>query len=370
MSRSERSADEVAALVAAVRTALDGGAPLVIGEAPARPVPSGTAFALRTSGSTTGAGRPVALPTAAVLASVDATHARLGGPGRWVLALPPTHVAGVQVLARAARAGTDPIVAVVDGRFDTARLATALDAAPDDLPLYLSLVPTQLHRVLEAPGGAVDALTRCRAVLVGGAAPPAGLVERARAAGVPVVVTYGMTETCGGCVYDGVPLDGVRVALDDDGRVQLGGPVVADGYLDDGPQPFRVDVDGVRWFETADLGSIVDGRLDVLGRADDVIVTGGVNVHPLLTERLLDRLAPGAVVVGVPDAEWGSLVTAVVSHAVTLAELRAAAGGGPQAPRAVVRVDEIPTRGPGKPDRLAVAALAAAALAHGEGQRV
>jgi len=361
-------ADDASTVRRALSAALDGGPPVVLGPPPSRPVPRGVVLVLRTSGSRTGVGRPVALSAAALLAGADATHARLGGPGRWVLALPPRHIAGVQLLARSVRAAISPVV--VGGPFDPGSLATALLDAPDNHPLYLSLVPTQLHRLLAAGEAAIGALGRCSAVLLGGAAAPAPLLARARAAGVPVITTYGMTETSGGCVYDGVPLPGVSIVLADDGRIELGGPVVADGYLDDGRQPFRV-TEGMRWFTTSDTGDIdAEGRLHVHGRADDVLVSGGVNVHPAHVERLLAGVAEEVLVVGVPDEEWGQLVTAVVTGATTLRQLRDAVGGGPQAPRALVRVAQIPTRGPGKPDRLAAAALAAAALADGSAERL
>ncbi len=324
-----------------------------------RVVPEGVALVLRTSGSSTGVGRPVALSAAALLASTDATHARLSGPGRWVLALPPVHVAGVQVLVRSVRAGLAPVL-VRPGPFDATALADAVLAAPDDAPLYLSLVPTQLHRVLEADDRALAALARCSAVLLGGAAAARADVDRARAAGVPVVTTYGMTETSGGCVYDGLPLPGAQVRIRQ-GRVLLGGPMLAEGYLDDGPQPFEHDAEG-RWFVTSDAGAVdAEGRLAILGRVDDVIITGGVKVHPTHVERLLEPLVGEVIVVGVPDAEWGAIVTAVVTRACSLTEVRDAVGHGPDAPRAVVVVDELPTRGPGKPDRRAALALAQAA---------
>lgn len=335
----------------------------MLGTPPAAVVPEGVALVLRTSGSSTGAGRPVALSAPALLASVDATHERLAGPGRWVLALPPAHVAGVQVLVRSVRAGLDPVL-VPPGPFEPEVLATALLEAPEDAPLYLSLVPTQLHRVLAEGGRALDALTRCSAVLLGGAAAGASDLARARAAGVPVVTTYGMTETSGGCVYDGEPLRGVQVRIRQ-GRVLLSGPVLAERYLDDGPQPFEHE-HGRRWFVTADAGELHDGLLRVLGRVDDVIVTGGVKVHPAHVERLLEPVVGEVVVVGVPDPEWGHVLTAVVTKEVSLTEVRDAVGHGPAAPRAVVVVPALPTRGPGKPDRRAALSLALAALPSGD----
>lgn len=363
-----------ARLLDRLAAALDTGPPVVAGEPPEHAAPDGTAVVLRTSGSSSGTGRPVALSRDALRASASATHDRLGGPGRWVLALRPQHVAGVQVLVRSVVAGTVPLE--LDGeRFDPVALAGLLEGAADEDgsdPLYLSLVPTQLVRVLEAGQDAVAATRRCAAVLVGGSATPPGLLRRARDAGLRVVTTYGMTETCGGCVYDGVPLAGVQVAVQD-GALEIAGDVLMSGYLDDGPQPVR-SRDGRRWLRTADAGRLdpATGTLQVLGRLDDVVVTGGVNVQPALVERRLATAlgVDDVVVVGVPDAEWGQLLTAVlVTGDVGLDAVRRAAGGGAEAPRALVRLPALPLRGPGKPDRRAVQELAQAALDRGEAER-
>jgi O-succinylbenzoic acid--CoA ligase len=317
-----------------------------------------------TSGST---GRPrlVVLPPAALRASATATAARLGGPGRWLLALPADHVAGVQVVVRALLAGAPPVVQDLRGGFRPAGFAAAT-ARLGPGQRYTSLVPTQLLRLLDAGGTALDALVGYDAVLVGGAAVDAGLRARAEAAGVRVVVTYGMTETAGGCVYDGVPLDGVRVRLvetrDGDGRIVVGGPTLAAGYLDDPVATAATFVEGE--FRTSDLGRWIDGRLEVLGRVDDVIVTGGANVAPAAVERVL-AAQPGvraACVVGLPDPEWGAVVAAalVVEGAPALDELRAAvyaALGRAAVPRVLRTVDALPLRGIGKPDRAAVADL-------------
>ena len=141
---------------------------------------------------------------------------------------------------------------------------------------YVSLVPTQLHRMLD-DRSATDALTTFSTVLVGGAAVPSSLRRRAAQAGVRVVATYGMSETCGGCVYDGVPLDGVGVVVGRDGRIRIGGPVLFDGY--DGEPELTEAVMDDGWFVTQDLGRLDDdGRLQVLGRLDEVVLSGGVNV--------------------------------------------------------------------------------------------
>jgi O-succinylbenzoic acid--CoA ligase len=391
-------------VVRAVRDALDGGPayapqPRLSDAAP----PPGTALVLRTSGST-GNPREVALSATALRASADATHERLGGPGRWLLVLPPTHVAGVQVINRSVVAGTEVRVGAPD-RFTPAGFAAlAGEFLAPGARAYVSLVPTQLHRLVTAAddgdAAGLDALARFDAVLVGGAATTAPLLARARAAGVRAVTTYGMSETSGGCVYDGVPLADVRVRLseagsgagaDDDGTgiIELSGPVLAEGYVGDPAATaaaFRTDPDGTRWFRTSDLGGLDGGRLTILGRADDIILTGGVNVAPAAVEdTIAGHLAglgtPGeACVVGVPDAEWGQAVVAVVTGrapaaraargstdqgrtdladggADLLAGLRAAVGqrlGAPAAPRRVYVTTALPTRGPGKVDRRAV----------------
>jgi O-succinylbenzoic acid--CoA ligase len=346
--------------------ALAPGAPLAAGEDdPHDP----TVAVLATSGST---GRPkgALLPASALLASATATHDRLGGPGRWLLALPAEHVAGLQVLLRSLVTGTEPAVLDLAGGFRPGAFVTAAAALPAGGRRYTALVPTQLRRLLEAGGAATVALAGFDAVLLGGAAAPPPLLDRAADRGVRVVVTYGMSETCGGCVYDGRPLDGVGVALDDDGRIRLGGPVVARGYRSGYPAAaFSSDAAGRRWFRTDDAGRWADdGGLEVLGRLDDLIVSGGIKISPAVVEAaLLD--VPGvaeAVVVGVPDAEWGHRVAAAVvpepgQAPPTLDDVRRAVGArvGPQAaPRQLLVVDALPLRGPGKPDRSRLATLA------------
>lgn len=375
----------VPALTAALAAALDGTGPAVLpveapdaGGAPppddaAGEVPDDVALLVRTSGST-GAPREVMLTAAALRASGAATEARLAGPGRWLLPLPPAHVAGLQVLVRSILAGTEPAVLTGPFRADAFAAAVARTSGGDG-PRYTSLVPTQVHRLLDSAPGR-DALASFDAVLLGGAASSPRLLDAARATGARVVTTYGMSETCGGCVYDGVPLDGVTVDLDpDDGRVRIAGPVLAAGYRgrpDLDAELFEVR-DGTRWLRTSDLGRWDgDGRLEVLGRADDVLVTGGVKVPPAAVERVLAAL-PGVgevLVVGVPDPEWGQALVAVVvpaagAPAPALADLRdaaAAALGGPAAPRHLVTLAALPLRGPGKPDRRGAAALAARRL--------
>jgi O-succinylbenzoic acid--CoA ligase len=259
---------------------------------------------VETSGST-GTPKRVLLPRAAVLASVAATERRLGGRGRWSLVLPATYVAGLMVVARSLVAGREP---VLDGFGDAA---------------YTSLVPTQLHRMLDRPDG-LAALRGMSAVLLGGGPIDPALRTRAEAAGVRVVATYGSAETAGGCVYDGYPLDGVAVALGAGGRIRVSGPTLFTGYADDPAATAEVLVDG--WFLTSDAGRLdEDGRLHVLGRVDDVVVSGGVNVPtPAVAARLREHPAvTDAAVVGVPDEEWGSRVVAFVVGDLDLDAARA-----------------------------------------------
>lgn len=356
-----------------VRTVAPGTALAEGEDDPADP----TALLLATSGST-GDAKVALLPAGALAASAAATERRLDGPGHWLLALPAHHVAGVQVLARALAAGTRPWVVDTDGGFRPeafAETAGAMLAAVDG-PGYVSLVPTQLVRLLDADGpapGVGAALRGFAAVLLGGAPASAGLLARAREAGVRVVTTYGSSETCGGCVYDGVPLDVSRVRVAEDGRVLLGGRTVARGYRGDPGRTARAfaERDGVRWFRTDDTGGLEDGLLRLTGRVDDVINTGGLKVRPTVVEDALagHPAVAASCVVGVDDPQWGQRVVAAVvpydrDGAPTLDELRrhvkhrlpAAA-----APRQLLVLDAIPQLGIGKPDRRALRRLAVGA---------
>ncbi|MFN8078440.1 MAG: o-succinylbenzoate--CoA ligase [Kineosporiaceae bacterium] len=339
------------------------------GDDPADP----TVAVVATSGST-GRRRGVLLPASALLASASATHDRLGGPGRWLLALPVHHVAGLQVLIRSLLTRTRPIALDLSAGFDPEAFAAAA-AALTGPRRYTALVPTQLVRLLDAGIAVRRELSRLDGVLIGGAALPDVVRARAEDDGVALVTTYGMTETCGGCVYDGRPLDGVRVRLDGDGRIHLGGPTIARGYLgastSDAPG-FGTDAGGERWFRTDDAGRWDDAappRLQIRGRLDDAVITGGVTVSPAGVEAALLTLPALAevVVVGTPDDRWGQrLVAAVVlrpgAQLPPEAELRRVVAERiePAAvPRQVMVLTELPSRGPGKPDRAAIARLAA-----------
>jgi O-succinylbenzoic acid--CoA ligase len=322
------------------------------------PIDDDVAVVVSTSG-TTGVPKGAMLTAAALTASAEATHRRLGGTGRWLLALPAYHVAGLQVLVRSVIVDTTPVV--VSAGFDGTELASAVTSLGSGRR-YASLVAAQLDKALRDPVAA-RALASLDAVLIGGGPMPAGVAERASAAGISVVRTYGMSETAGGCVYDGVPLDGVLVRIDD-GRVVLGGATLAKGYRNPAePDPFAEP----GWFRTDDIGAVDDsGVLRVLGRVDDAISTGGLTVLPQLVEAALAThpAVADCAVFGVADERLGQRVVAAVvvapgSTAPTLAELRVHVGSTlspTAAPREIHFVDELPRRGIGKVDRRELAA--------------
>ncbi|MGW0023395.1 o-succinylbenzoate--CoA ligase [Rhodococcus sp. NPDC003383] len=326
---------------------------------PGEPIDDGIGLVMATSG-TTGTPKGAQLTAAALRASGDATHERIGGTGSWLLALPAHHIAGMQVLLRSLLSGTDPVVVDVANGFDPAALPAAV-AAMDGPRRYSSMVPTQLIKTLEHPE-ATRAAARLDAILLGGAATPAPVLRRAREAGITVVRTYGMSETCGGCVYDGVPLTGVDVRVDTESRVWLGGATLASGYrgLPDHPG-FATP----GWFRTADAGILDDGVLRILGRLDEALSTGGLTVVPQVVEAVLIEhpSVREVAVIGLPDARLGQRVAAVVVAAPgcspALDELRdhvAATLDRTAAPRELHVVDALPLRGPGKVDRRALVA--------------
>ena len=327
---------------------------------PAEPEP----LVIETSGST-GVPKRVALSRSAMRASASATHRRLGGSGQWLLALPSSHVAGVQVIFRSVLANTEPVFLE---EHDDLVAAAAVMSGPRR---YLSLVPTQLTRLLTSDRD-VAALRTFDTILLGGAAIDPELRKAAADAGLTIVATYGMSETCGGCVYDGVALDGVALALAADGRIRIGGPVLFDGY--DGQPDLTAEVLDDGWFLTSDFGRLdEDGMLQVLGRVDDVVISGGVNVSTrAVASRLKEHGAiVAAEVVGVPDDEWGQRIVAVIAvdpssdlDQIPLEAIRDFVGATLSrtwAPRDVVVVETIPLLSNGKVDRVKVEQIAASA---------
>jgi O-succinylbenzoic acid--CoA ligase len=314
------------------------------------------ALVVTTSG-TTGPPKGAMLTVAALTASATATHDRLGGPGRWLLALPSQHIAGLQVLVRSLLAGTEPVELDVSEGFDISQLPSAVSKLGSER-CYASLVAAQLAKALGDPA-ATAALASLDAVLIGGGPAPAPVLEAAATAGVHVVRTYGMSETAGGCVYDGIPLDGVTVRVQADGRILIGGATLAKGYRNPpDPDPFAEP----GWFATDDVGVLDEsGVLSVLGRVDEAISSGGLTVLPQPVEAAL-RTHPAVAdcaVFGLADERLGQRVAAAVVvaegwPAPSLDALRAHVSrtlDQTAAPRELHIVAALPLRGIGKVDR-------------------
>ena len=325
------------------------------------------AVVVRTSGST-GTPKATVLTVDELAASSMATAIALRGEGQWLLALPLQYVAGVQVLVRSLFAGTRPWAMDLSNGFTPEAFTAAAEELTDTIR-FTSLVPTQLQRLLDSPSPQTLAvLRRFNGILLGGAPAPAPLLDAAGEAGLKVVTTYGSAETCGGCVYDGRPLEGVQVQLDDDGRVLLGGDTVASGYLDapEANAEAFFEEDGTRWYRTNDLGELAaDGTLTVLGRADDVIITGGVKASAAFIQAELEKFdgVTAAFVAGVPSREWGQAVAAYVavedSSPESIADYKAHCQEslGSLAPKTVLTTGGLIMLPNGKPDRLAMIEL-------------
>lgn len=377
-------------LTAGLADALRGGAPVVPVAPGADPdaivalqqqdLPEGTAVVVRTSGSS-GTPKAVALSAEALRASAEATAERFGGHGQWLVALPTHLISGLQMLVRSDLAGTQPVF--FDGRFEPAAFLEQAETLDADRR-YVSLVPVQLARLIdhvEQDRSAADVLRRFDAVLVGGQSVSVSLRSRAHALGIALTRSYGMSETAGGCVYDGVEIGDTRVRIRA-GEVQLAGSALALGYVGDQELTDRAFItdagrDGVpvRWYRTGDSGELLGGMLTVTGRLDRVIISGGVNVSLDEVERVVREQSgwEHAVALGAPHPEWGervSLVVDVVPGAGTGSGVESApderaafervqevlrASLGPAAvPEWVTEVDEIPRLPGGKPDYAAI----------------
>lgn len=262
------------------------------------PAGAGDALIVHTSGTSNGP-KLVRLSRSAVEAAVRSSSMALEATrdDRWLCCLPVAHIGGLLVLLRSVVLGAP---ATVHATFDPAVVAAERDAIS-----FTSLVPTMLGRLLDT---GVD-VARFRAILVGGSALPAAMRESAERAGVRVVETYGLTESCGGIVYDGYPLAGTQVRIGAGEEIELRGPTLASGDRS-GNAPAISD-DG--WLRTGDAGAFDErGRLRVLARLDEVIVTGGQKVSPDDVENalLLSGKVREAAVAGRPDADWGERVVA------------------------------------------------------------
>lgn len=321
-------------------------------ELPGIPVASQVAAVITTSGST-GAPKCVELSASALITSAQSTLSYVDGCATdgWLCCLPTNYIAGFQVIVRAlvAEAPLEIVTA-----FEPQVLA-------DSRASFVSLVPTMVRRAI---ADRID-LSNFRRVLVGGAAVPPEIGAGIRNLGSEAIATYGMSETAGGCVYDGNRLPEVAVRLDESDRIVISGPTLAQGYRLNAELTASSFVDDS--FITADLGRwLPDGRLAVLGRIDDVINTGGVKVAaPAIEQALVSHQnVSAAAVVGIPDPEWGQQVVAVITstgRTPTLAELRAhitAQLGAPSAPRTVIPVPDLPLLPNGKINRVAIRKIA------------
>ena len=319
-----------------------------------------TAVVLATSGST---GNPKG-----VLLSADgllSLNPWRDEPGTWVAAIPLTSAGGLNVLTRALAPGSSyvGVDSLAGARpFTPAGFAAATTAAMTyGLQLRTSLVPAQVRRLLGDAQG-VEALQGYATILVGGAGLDAQLRDAAAARGISLISTYGMTETCGGCVYDGAPLEGVTVRIDSDSRVTLGGPSIALGYRHQPALTAAHFTD--EGFLTSDLGEFRDGTLRILGRVDDVVTVNGVNVSVAAIEAHLrtDANVSDCAVVALDDPERGSRLIAFICganiDAEALGDLVTERLGVAARPRAFTTIEHLPTLPGGKTDRQALIALA------------
>lgn len=318
------------------------------------------AYAVVTTAGSSGDPKGVILTRGNVDSAIAASRARLGNDAtdRWLLCLPLYHIAGLSVVWRSLAAGGSVLI---HDRFDPGRVVEALKSGEASM---VSLVPTMLHRLLDADPGPYDGL---KAVLVGGGPSTRELVERGLDAGLPVLTTYGTTETASQVATvaageerealgtTGRPLDGMSITFDD-GEILVDGPAVSPGYLGEPlrPGPHR----------THDLGHLDDeGRLVVTGREDDIILSGGEKVVPQHVEAVLESF-PGidrAIVIGVDDDDWGQAAVAVIEgdpidEAALGARARAALPTH-EVPKQWLRVEQLPLLDTGKIDRIAVAAM-------------
>ena len=275
---------------------------------------------ISTTGSS-GVVKAVEISPAALIASAKAAHKFLGAKegDTWSLLLPTNHIAGINVLARSI---------ILNSELKN----------QDEVADYTSIVPTQLHKALREDSKLLSHLKNCKAVLVGGARLPESLQNEAKSAGINIVTTYGATETCGGCVYNGTSLDGVQIQI-------------VSGLIE-----IKIaEMNSGQWIKTNDLGEIKDGKLKVLGRADDVIISGGENISLQKLESFLETTYPGQnfLALAIPDDKWGQALALMSDQEFpeNIADSILSALGKLYIPKSLKTVKEIPTIGIGKFDR-------------------
>jgi len=299
---------------------------------------------LVTSTGSTGANKEFSLSAGALLASAKASNKFLGANfgETWSLLLPLTHIAAVNVLVRSLELGTIPVnLTDYQGEYPKVK--------------YTAIVPTQLFNALNGDDRLLRHLQSVKAVLVGGAALTSELQEQATNAGIKVVTTYGMSETSGGCVYNGTPLEGVQIAISDSGFIKVSGPVLAT----------NLNLDSQNWFVTSDLGELVDGQLKVLGRGDDVIISGGENISLIEIESAISASFSHFefAAFAVSSEKWGqelhvAAVNAPADFSQEVARLLVAKFGNAAKPKRFHQLAALPLIGIGKVDRSALAQLA------------
>ena len=321
-----------------IAVALEGsGAALSTIQTQAKAVSSEASLVVNTSGST-GDSKSVVLSSAALIASANASHKYLGAtPGdSWSLLLPTTHIAGLNVIIRATALGSR----VIDNR-------NREDYVDAD---FVSIVPTQLYKALTSDPKLLEHLTAAEAVLVGGAPISEKLKKEAANKHIKIITTYGMTEMSGGCVYNQKPLDGVEVKISSAGLIQLKGPMIASGYLLANGQLQKFTSSG--WFETTDLGEITNGMVKVLGRADDVIISGGEKISLSAAEESIRQILPKVEIItfAMADDLWGEKLCLASTSNIDIKELRAKLDSI-ITPKEIFFFDKIPTTVLGKPDR-------------------
>lgn len=301
------------------------------------------AVLVSTTGSS-GANQEIALSASALLASAKSANKYLGAKfgQTWSLLLPLTHVAAVNVLVRSLELGTIPV---------------NLIGHSGDFPKvdYTAIVPTQLYNALNGDVRLLKHLQDAQAVLVGGAALNSELADQAATAGIKVVTTYGMSETSGGCVYNGEPLEGVEIAITGSGYVKISGPVLACNLV----------LDAQNWFVTSDLGELNNGRLKVIGRGDDVIISGGENISLSEIESAISQSYASFefAAFAVPSDKWGqelhvASVNVPADFSKKVENLLVEKFGNAAKPKRFHDLTALPLIGIGKVDRGALAQLA------------
>jgi len=301
-----------------------------------------TLVIISTSGSS-GITKRVKLSTAAIAISAQLSNTAVGAePGDiWSLLLPTDHIAGLNVLARAIKLGSE----VVD---------------QNQKANFTSIVPTQLHRALNGDTNLLNHLQNCKAVLVGGGAISSRALESARDQRINAITTYGMTETSGGCVYNNIALPGISVAINNSGLIKIKGEVLAQGYENQEALWAENFIDG--WFTTSDLGEIRGEKIFVTGRVDDVIISGGINISLIAIENELAANFPkiNFIATSVSDPEWGAKLCLIADQKIDqkeISEILEKKLGREFVPKDFLYADEIPQLGIGKPDRVKAAKL-------------